>query len=175
MTIYRFGEFAVDVAERRLLDGGAPVELSARYFDALVLLLAEAGRLVTKDRFMAEVWGGIPVTDEALTQCIRTLRRALDDDAAAPKYIETVPRHGYRFIAPVEASGEAARSSTPRRFPALSEEPRRKVNAAFISANPNPCYQVVRDAHIPAVGGIVRSTCFTPDLIVFLQCIAQSP
>src|SRR5690348_10293301 len=54
---------------------------------------------------MDEVWRGIPVTDEALTQCIRTLRRQLGDDASKPRFIETVPKHGYRFIAPVELLG----------------------------------------------------------------------
>ncbi len=109
---YAFGPFVLDASDRRLLRDGAPVEVSGRYFDALALLAAESGRLVTKDRFMDEVWRGIPVTDEALTQCIRSLRRALDDDAAAPRYIETVPRHGYRFIAPVE-SNEAAPAFRP--------------------------------------------------------------
>lgn len=54
---------------------------------------------------MGEVWRGIPVTDEALTQCIRTLRKQLGDDAARPRFIETVPKHGYRFVAPVEVLG----------------------------------------------------------------------
>jgi len=63
----------------------------------------ESGTLVTKDRFMDEVWRGIPVTDEALTQCIRTLRGALGDEVSNPRFIETVPKHGYRFIAVVEA------------------------------------------------------------------------
>jgi hypothetical protein len=80
------------------------VELSSRYFDALALLVREAGTLVTKDGFLNEVWRGIPVTDEALTQCIKSLRRALGDDAGRPRFIETVPKHGYRFIAPVETS-----------------------------------------------------------------------
>jgi len=62
---------------------------------------------------MDEVWRGIPVTDEALTQCIRTLRKQLGDDAARPRFIETVPKHGYRFIATVGSSavGEAAPSA----------------------------------------------------------------
>jgi DNA-binding winged helix-turn-helix (wHTH) protein len=101
----RFAGFELDPADRQLKRGGEPVELNGRYFDALALLVGEAGRLVTKDRFMDEVWRGVPVTDEALTQCIRTLRRQLGDEAAAPRFIETVPKHGYRFIAPVE--GEA--------------------------------------------------------------------
>src|SRR5690242_13044807 len=57
---------------------------------------------------MAEVWTGIPVTDEALTQCIKSLRRQLGDDAARPRFIETVPKHGYRFVAPVEAAAGPA-------------------------------------------------------------------
>ena len=99
---FRFAEFHLDPDDRRLRREGAAVELSARYLDALVLLVTEAGRLVTKDRFMDEVWRGVPVTDEALTQCVRTLRRQLGDDAARPRFIETVPKHGYRFIAAVE-------------------------------------------------------------------------
>lgn len=96
---YRFDAFALDTANRRLSRDGAPVELGSRYFDALVLLVREDGALVSKDRFMDEVWRGVPVTDEALTQCIRTLRRALGDDAANPRFIATVPKHGYRFLA----------------------------------------------------------------------------
>ncbi len=101
---FRFDRFSLDPADRQLRRDGEPVELSARYLDALTLMVREAGRLVSKDRFLEEVWRGIPVTDEALTQCIKTLRRQLGDDAAAPRFIETVPKHGYRFIAPVEAA-----------------------------------------------------------------------
>jgi DNA-binding winged helix-turn-helix (wHTH) protein len=101
---YRFDHFTLDIADRRLRRDGEPVELSARYFDALALLVREAGTLVAKDRFMGEVWSGVPVTDEALTQCIKSLRRALGDNAANPRVIETVHKHGYRFIAPVEPS-----------------------------------------------------------------------
>jgi DNA-binding winged helix-turn-helix (wHTH) protein len=100
---FRFGDFELDAADRLLRRHGARVELSARYLDALALMVGEAGKLVTKDRFMDEVWRGVPVTDEALTQCVRTLRRVLGDEAARPLFIETVPKHGYRFIAPVEA------------------------------------------------------------------------
>ncbi len=107
-----FGPFVLDPFDRLLLREGQTVELGGRYFDALLLLAGEQGRLITKDRFHQEVWRGIPVTDEALTQCIRTLRRQLGDDAAAPRYIETVPKHGYRFVAPVERL-ETLRDATP--------------------------------------------------------------
>ena len=109
---FRFDRFTLDTGERRLRRDGQPVELTSRYLDALVLLVREAGRLVSKDRFLDEVWRGVPVTDEALTQCIRTLRRQLGDDAASPRFIETVPKHGYRFVAPVEVAGDQPTSAT---------------------------------------------------------------
>jgi DNA-binding winged helix-turn-helix (wHTH) protein len=102
---FRFDRFQLDLDDRRLRNGDQPVELNSRYLDALALLVREHGRLVTKDRFLEEVWSGVPVTDEALTQCIKTLRRQLGDDAARPRFIETVPKHGYRFIAPVALIG----------------------------------------------------------------------
>lgn len=113
---YRFEKFVVDPAERRLWNGSEPVELNGRYFDALTLLISDAGKLVTKDRFLDEVWRGVPVTDEALTQCIKTLRRQLGDDAARPTFIETVPKHGYRFIAPVEREIERTLPATASSF-----------------------------------------------------------
>lgn len=97
-----FGGFRLDPVDRRLWRGETAAPLNARYFDALLLLVDNAGTLVTKDRFMAEVWAGVPVTDEALTQCIRTLRRELGDDAVRPQFIATEPKFGYRFIAAVE-------------------------------------------------------------------------
>jgi len=110
---FRFADFTFDPGERRLSRGSERVEVSSRYLDALTLLLRDRGRLVTKDRFMDEVWAGVPVTDEALTQCIRTLRRELGDDAARPRFIETVPKHGYRFIGEAEWSGGGAKPAAP--------------------------------------------------------------
>lgn len=103
---YRFGDFVLDAGDRRLMRGGEGVAVNARYLDALVLLVRGRGALVSKDAFMDQVWRGVPVTDEALTQCIRTLRRLLDDDAARPRFIETVPKYGYRFVAAVEGAEE---------------------------------------------------------------------
>jgi DNA-binding winged helix-turn-helix (wHTH) protein len=106
--MFAFDRFVLDPSDRMLRRDDQPVELSGRYLDALALLVSEQGRLVSKERFLEEVWRGIPVTDEALTQCIRTLRKELGDDAARPRFIETVPKHGYRFIGPVERVGGVA-------------------------------------------------------------------
>ena len=103
---YQFDSFSLDPIERRLFDGEVLVELNSRYFDALLLLLQNPGTLLSKERFLQEVWQGIPVTDEVLTQCIKTLRRQLGDSAAQPHLIETVPKHGYRFIAAVSRGAD---------------------------------------------------------------------
>jgi len=100
----RFGAFTLDPANRRLTRDGEVVEINGRYLDALILMVRRPGQLVSKDQFLDEVWRGVPVTDEALTQCIRTLRKQLGDTAGRPRFIETVPKHGYRFIAAVSAA-----------------------------------------------------------------------
>lgn len=113
MARLRFDRFSLDPDDRLLRHDDRPVELNARYLDALILLAQEPGKLISKDRFLAEIWRGVPVTDEALTQCIKTLRRQLGDDAGRPRFIETVPKHGYRFIATVEPVGTAAGPTLP--------------------------------------------------------------
>ena len=130
---FRFADFVLDPDDRRLSRDGVPVELNARYLDALSLLVRENGRLVSKDRFLDEVWRGVPVTDEALTQCIRSLRRQLGDDAARPSFIETVPKHGYRFIAAVEAIDGAAPALAPTGAPARPEAETRPASPTAVA------------------------------------------
>ena len=113
-TRYLFGEFTIDCDQRILLGAAGPVPLNARYFDALALLVGNAGSLISKDRFNEEVWRSMPVTDEALTQCIRSLRSALGDKARDPRFIETVPKHGYRFVGEVRRE-EIADGPSPKR------------------------------------------------------------
>lgn len=95
---YRFDDFVIDVRDRQLWRDGARIDLNARYFDALVLLVRDRGQLVEKDRFFDEVWNDVVVSDSALTQCIKEIRKQLGDDASNPQYVQTVPGHGYRFI-----------------------------------------------------------------------------
>lgn len=101
-SCYHFDEFLLDIENRQLLRNGEELDLNSRYFDALVLLVQRQGKLVEKDQFFSEVWDGVIVSDAALTQCIKDVRKQLEDKASNPKYIETVPGYGYRFIAPVE-------------------------------------------------------------------------
>ncbi len=119
---YSFAGFQLNPAQRQLYYHGQRQELNSRYLDALLLLLHHAGELVSKQQFFEQVWPGLVVSDEALTQCIRTLRRVLGDNATAPRFIETVPKHGYRFIAQVSREdGNAPASLTPTARPVANE------------------------------------------------------
>ncbi len=129
---YHFGPFVLDSEHRTLHQIGHeaghgdvhPVPLNSRYFDALVMLVENAGELISKDRFNEEVWRSVPVTDEALTQCIRSLRSALGDKARTPRFIETVPKHGYRFVAEVsQAPGADSAPGTSSTGPTPSPSP----------------------------------------------------
>lgn len=108
MARHRFADFTLDIDNRVLLQAGRAIALNSRYFDALALLVREQGRLVAKQRFFDEVWAGSVVTDAALTQCIKEIRRLLGDDAGDPRFVHTVAGHGYRFIAVVQLEAEAA-------------------------------------------------------------------
>jgi DNA-binding winged helix-turn-helix (wHTH) protein len=120
-TVYEFGPFRLDLARQLLLREGEAVTLQRRTFETLALLVENSGRLVEKEEFMQAVWRDSFVEDGSLTVNISILRRTLGDDANGRRYIETVPRRGYRFVAPVrEARGEgevqesrAAESATP--------------------------------------------------------------
>lgn len=97
--VYTFGNFKLDVANRQLTRDEIPISLTPKVFDTLHVLLDHAGELVQKDKLMQIVWQDRFVEESNLTFNIKMLRRALGDDAGRPRYIETVPRHGYRFIA----------------------------------------------------------------------------
>jgi DNA-binding winged helix-turn-helix (wHTH) protein len=104
---YQFDDFFVDTANRQLRRKSDLLPLNSKYFDVLLLLVSECGQLVEKQRIFEEVWKGVFVTDAALTQCIKDIRKQLGDDAAHPRYIKTVPKHGYIFIGKaVEATHE---------------------------------------------------------------------
>lgn len=100
-TIYEFLGFRADVANGLLHQNGSTVALTPKAFDTLVVLLKNHNELVGKDELMAAVWPNRFVEESNITFNIKTLRKALGDSVANPRFIETVPRRGYRFIAPV--------------------------------------------------------------------------
>lgn len=98
ITGYRFDEFLIDIRNRQLWRGDALLPLNSKYFDVLVLLVTHSGQLIEKRRIFEEIWDGVYVTDAALTQCVKSIRKQLGDEVANPRYIKTVPKHGYVFI-----------------------------------------------------------------------------
>lgn len=112
--IYRFDRFQADDASFRLSAEGAPVSLEPKTLRLLLYLLENRGRLVRKQEILDAVWAEAAVTENALTRSIGVLRRALDDDSREPRFIETVPTAGYRFIAEVETVPASASAGASR-------------------------------------------------------------
>jgi DNA-binding winged helix-turn-helix (wHTH) protein/pimeloyl-ACP methyl ester carboxylesterase len=111
VATYHFGPFCLDVRERRLSCGEAVIPLRLKVFDTLLVLVENAGRLVTKQELLDTVWPETAVEENNLNHNVSVLRKALGERATGQRYIETVPRVGYRFAAPVEAFSAPARGS----------------------------------------------------------------
>jgi len=102
---FAFGEFVLDTDEKVLLRNGEPVPITPKAFQLLLKLVENRGHLVEKSVLMDSVWAGSFVEESNLTFTMRQLRKFLGDDKQHPRFIETVPRRGYRFIAPI-SNGE---------------------------------------------------------------------
>ncbi|OFW03526.1 MAG: hypothetical protein A3H96_19995 [Acidobacteria bacterium RIFCSPLOWO2_02_FULL_67_36] len=98
MHRYRFAEFIVSPRRRLLVRQGRELPLIPRYFDLLVFLIERRHEAVHRRDIFDRVWNDVIVSDSALSQAIRTLRRTLGDDSREPRFIRTVSRHGYRFV-----------------------------------------------------------------------------
>jgi len=98
---FSFGPFRLDVAERLLLRDGEPITLPPKAFETLLVLVQNSGRLITKRDLMNRLWPDTFVEEANLANNISLLRKVLDDDRQECKYIETVPKSGYRFVATV--------------------------------------------------------------------------
>jgi DNA-binding winged helix-turn-helix (wHTH) protein len=95
---YHFAGFVVSRARRQLLRDGREVPLIPRYFDLLLVLIERRAEAVHRHELLEHVWSDVVVSDNALNQAVRTLRRALGDDPRQPTYIRTAARHGYQFV-----------------------------------------------------------------------------
>jgi TolB-like protein/Flp pilus assembly protein TadD len=109
----KFGDYQFDVEAGRLWSGTREVRLTPKASAVLAMLVVRAGQLVSKDDLFASVWNDTVVTDDALTSCIQELRRALEDDAKQPRFIETRHRRGYRFVAPLSEDTPAPIAGAP--------------------------------------------------------------
>src|ERR1051325_3891700 len=121
---YEFGPFRLDPVERLLLREDAPVALTPKVFDILLLLVRNGGRALDKEEFMREVWPDSFVEEGNLNRNISTLRKALGDGLGGNRLIETIQKRGYRFVADVRETGaaEAARSVAVLPFKSMHEQ-----------------------------------------------------
>ena len=103
-SAWSVGEWSVDGPACELSRGSASLRLEPKVFEVLVCLARRAGQVVAREELLDAVWPGVVVGDDALTQAIIKLRKALGDDARQPTYIETISKRGYRLIAPVFAT-----------------------------------------------------------------------
>lgn len=100
LVTYLFDAFRLSVPERELWRGEALIPIEPKVFDLLAYLVAHRERAVGRDELIAAVWGRADLSDGTLAQAVLRLRRTLDDNGAAPRFVRTLPRHGYRWIAP---------------------------------------------------------------------------
>jgi len=110
---YAFGHFRFHVADRTLTRDGVLIRLTPKTAELLLALLAADGRLVTKEELLQRIWPSTFVEDSNLPFQVHQVRQALDDSAAEPRYIETLPRRGYRFIHPIETERAELARATP--------------------------------------------------------------
>ena len=121
MPRYRFGEFILSPRRRVLTRNGREQPLIPRYFDLLVFLVERRGDAVHRRDIFDHIWSDVVVSDSALSQAIRTIRRVLGDDSREPRFVRTVSRHGYQFVfadvAEEEDEGEWEKSDAAAPFP----------------------------------------------------------
>lgn len=127
---FRFGSFRLDPRNRMLLHNGIRVQLTPRMFDVLLYLVERAGSVISHDELLDRLWANVFVTNAVLVQNIAALRRTLGRGQDRTKFIETVPKRGYRFVAPIE-TGEVLPTHEPRRAIAV---------LPFRDASPGPSH-----------------------------------
>ena len=146
------GDCLVDVPLREIRAPGKrrPLRITPKSMAVLLVLIEQAGRVVSRDALMAEVWPDTLPTNDVVTQAITQLRKAFDDERGNPRYIETIAKNGYRLLAPVEwlyVAGVASAEADAQRRRALGrpvahhfqvpgDRPRRSERAAGARAVP---------------------------------------
>jgi TolB-like protein/DNA-binding winged helix-turn-helix (wHTH) protein/Tfp pilus assembly protein PilF len=116
---YHFGRFTVETGDRRLISEGHEIYLRPKTYDTLLYLLEHQGHLVTKNELLDALWADVEVTENALTRCIKETRAALGDEVQSPRFVRTIPRLGYEFIADVEKLDEPENGEVEEEFQAV--------------------------------------------------------
>jgi DNA-binding winged helix-turn-helix (wHTH) protein/pimeloyl-ACP methyl ester carboxylesterase len=137
---YVFGRFRVDAGKRLLFANGELVALTPKAFDTLLVLVENRGTVLSKEELMRLVWADQIVEENNLAQNIHSIRKSLGEGSEGVKYIETIPKRGYRFVADVEVLTEPPPASLAARPPAAT---RPKTQYATSTGGVNIAYQVI--------------------------------
>lgn len=138
-SVYEFGAFRLDVADRQLKRAGEAVPLTPKLFELLVFMLANSGRPMSKEELLKNVWPDTFVSEENLSRHISTLRKILGENSDGQKFIETMPKFGYRFVAEVivprkpETDAEVPPPEEPDSQPVTSEAREVAVAAGWVT------------------------------------------
>ena len=153
---YAFGDFVLERAQQEVRRrDGSPLNLSPRLFNALLLFVEHAGELLDKDALMRALWPGLVVDENSLSQVVSSLRRALADDPVASRYIQTVPRRGFRFVATVTALPESTATGTTQRMPKAESLQRDSMPPSEAAPLAPPASAAVRPGEAtPRRGGV---------------------
>ena len=143
-TVFEFGPFRLEQSEHRLMHKDRPIPLPGKAFDTLSVLLERHGKLVSKQDLMNAVWPESVVEENNLDRNISTLRKALGEQDSGEPFIETVPRVGYRFIAPVNI---AAPGFLRRRAEDREPETRHEIRFCVTPDNVRLAYDTVGSGH----------------------------
>ena len=128
---WSIGDWVLDIERNELRKDGEAVRLEPKAIEVLHQLALRPGRVRGRDELLALVWPGVIVGDDALTQAIIKLRKALGDDAQEPRYIETIPKRGYRLVAPVTGAGSESPVAAQHAAPPPQKRRRALAVAAF--------------------------------------------
>jgi len=151
--IYVFGRFRVDVRKRLLMSGNEIVMLPPKAFDTLLSLIENNGSVLSKEDLLRMVWPDEFVEENNLAQNISKIRKVLEEGSGDAKYIETIPKRGYRFVGNIEVIGSAPRSSQREGSNVIHRAavPNPKTHYAVSTGDVNIAYQVVGDGPLDLV------------------------
>ncbi|HET8667586.1 MAG TPA: winged helix-turn-helix domain-containing protein, partial [Terriglobales bacterium] len=155
--LYRFATYEADPATGELRKAGGRLRLPEQPFRVLIMLLERPGELVTREEIRQKLWPADTFVDfdHGLNTVINRLRETLGDSASNPRFIETLARRGYRFLAPVEVTRPATAAAAPAAAPIESidrpTEDSRKINGALPALNGRMAAVLTKPEDVPAV------------------------
>jgi serine/threonine-protein kinase len=160
-VIYQFDDVKIECRNFQILKSGAARRITPRAFEVLLYLIENAGRVVGKDEFFEAIWKESFVSDNALTRAIKEIRRVIGDNADAPRYIETISKRGYRFIAASEALPQRQNTrETEDRFSSIAVLP-------FVTSSGDPNNEYLSE-------GITESLINNLSKLSFLRVVPRS-